>query len=250
MVGISCQTQEICSTQSLIVMFPIFCACAFEGRFGGIDFSSSVWGSVSFLRYKRRLTIYYRFLQLRSLALPFTVMEWALPPVPRSAAAAAASARKSTLLYRDRPTIASAVAAANAPLLSPTSPSTSGKWQFWLLFWLLLSHWIGIWYQNQWSAHLVASWEMFLEFLFVLLSMHHGAREDMEFSTVWTLGLPVVQPVTSVSTIDPLGCGCCMKNTCRFTSRVRVCRKLCICSGQWFPRCFWDARKAGSWLQV
>jgi hypothetical protein len=64
---------------------------------------------------------------LRSLALPFTVMEWALPPVPRSAAAAAASARKSTLLYRDRPTIASAVAAANAPLLSPTSSSTSGK---------------------------------------------------------------------------------------------------------------------------
>jgi hypothetical protein len=82
---------------------------------------------VSFLRYKRRLTISYWFLQLRSLALPFTVMEWALPPVPRSAAAAAASARKSTLLYRDRPTIASAVAAANAPLLSPTSSSTSGK---------------------------------------------------------------------------------------------------------------------------
>lgn len=66
---------------------------------------------------------------LRSLALPFTVMEWALPPVPRSAAAAAASARKSTLLYRDRPTIASAVAAANAPLLSPTSPSTSDSLQ-------------------------------------------------------------------------------------------------------------------------
>jgi len=78
---------------------------------------------------------------------------------------------------------------------------------------------------------------MFLEFLLVLLSMHHGAREDMDFSTTWTLGLPVVQPLTSVSAIDPLGCGCCMKNTCRFTSRVRVCRKLCICSGQWFPRC-------------
>ncbi len=78
---------------------------------------------------------------------------------------------------------------------------------------------------------------MFLEFLLVLLSMHHGAREDMDFSTVWTLGLPVVQPLTSVSAIDRLGCGCCMKNTCRFTSRVRVCRKLCICSGQWFPRC-------------
>lgn len=58
-----------------------------------------------------------RGVQVRSLALPFTVMEWALPPVPKAALAAANSwAKRSSL---ERPTIASAVAAANA------SPSTS-----------------------------------------------------------------------------------------------------------------------------
>lgn len=42
------------------------------------------------------------------------VMEWALPPAPKSANASAAWARKS-VQFKDRPTIASAAAAANAP---------------------------------------------------------------------------------------------------------------------------------------
>ncbi|KAJ7557212.1 hypothetical protein O6H91_05G117000 [Diphasiastrum complanatum] len=56
---------------------------------------------------------------LRSLALPFTVMEWALPPAPRtSASSQSIASRRSSLAYRERPTIASTVAAANAPQVS------------------------------------------------------------------------------------------------------------------------------------
>ena len=48
--------------------------------------------------------------------MPFMVMEWALPPAPKSANATASAgwARKS-VQFKDRPTIASAAAAANAP---------------------------------------------------------------------------------------------------------------------------------------
>ncbi|BFI33782.1 hypothetical protein AXG93_59s1230 [Marchantia polymorpha subsp. ruderalis] len=53
---------------------------------------------------------------LRSLALPFTVMEWALPPAPRSSAAhkVSVSARKPSLFYSTPPTIASTAASMNA----------------------------------------------------------------------------------------------------------------------------------------
>jgi hypothetical protein len=54
-------------------------------------------------------------LKVRSLALPFTVMEWALPPAPKAAAAAANSWAKKSSMMKERPTIASAAAAANAP---------------------------------------------------------------------------------------------------------------------------------------
>ena len=58
-------------------------------------------------------------LKVRSLALPFTVMEWALPPAPKAAAAAANSWAKKSSMMKERPTIASAAAAANAPPLNP-----------------------------------------------------------------------------------------------------------------------------------
>lgn len=53
---------------------------------------------------------------LRSLALPFTVMEWALPPAPKvSVSSQPLSTWRTSLFYKERPTIASTVAAANAP---------------------------------------------------------------------------------------------------------------------------------------
>ncbi|XP_024388450.1 uncharacterized protein [Physcomitrium patens] len=55
---------------------------------------------------------------IRSVALPFTVMEWALPPAPKAAAAAAASWGKKTAMMKERPTIASAAASASAPIIS------------------------------------------------------------------------------------------------------------------------------------
>ncbi|XP_024526780.1 WD repeat-containing protein 11 [Selaginella moellendorffii] len=51
---------------------------------------------------------------LRSLALPFTVMEWALPPAPKPSDPPQLPSHRPSLAYRERPTIASTVAAANA----------------------------------------------------------------------------------------------------------------------------------------
>lgn len=59
---------------------------------------------------------------LRSLALPFTVMEWALPPVPKPPQKG--FSRQSSFFSKERPTIASTVAAASAQSTSD-SKSTS-----------------------------------------------------------------------------------------------------------------------------
>eukprot|EP01018_Ginkgo_biloba_P039533 Gb_06602 [translate_table: standard] len=59
---------------------------------------------------------------LRSLALPFTVMEWALPPVPKPPKKG--SSRQS-LFAKERPTIASTVAAASANSSSADSRSAT-----------------------------------------------------------------------------------------------------------------------------
>lgn len=59
---------------------------------------------------------------LRSLALPFTVMEWALPPVPKPPQKG--YSRQSSFFSKERPTIASTVAAASAQSTSD-SKSTS-----------------------------------------------------------------------------------------------------------------------------
>lgn len=59
---------------------------------------------------------------LRSLALPFTVMEWALPPVPKPPQKG--FSRQQSFFSKERPTIASTVAAASAQSTSD-SKSTS-----------------------------------------------------------------------------------------------------------------------------
>ncbi|KAL2631416.1 hypothetical protein R1flu_016102 [Riccia fluitans] len=58
---------------------------------------------------------------LRSFALSFTVMEWALPPAPRPVATprSSVSARKPTGFYSTPPTIASTAASATAAALPP-----------------------------------------------------------------------------------------------------------------------------------
>ncbi|MCO5563310.1 hypothetical protein L7F22_016950 [Adiantum nelumboides] len=66
-------------------------------------------------------------LQLRSLALPFTAMEWALPPAPKLNTSLQTSSWRSSLFYKDRPTIASTIAAANAPSPVPARVSESGS---------------------------------------------------------------------------------------------------------------------------
>lgn len=68
---------------------------------------------------------------LRSLALPFTVMEWALPPAPKVNVASqpSSSTWRTSLFYKERPTIASTVAAANAPSVIASRPSDSGSGQ-------------------------------------------------------------------------------------------------------------------------
>lgn len=66
-------------------------------------------------------------MQLRSLALPFTAMEWALPPAPKvNASSQPSSSWRSSLFYKERPTIASTIAAANAPSVVPAGVSESG----------------------------------------------------------------------------------------------------------------------------
>ncbi|KAL3689312.1 hypothetical protein R1sor_015621 [Riccia sorocarpa] len=61
---------------------------------------------------------------LRSLALPFMVVEWALPPAPRPAASprSSVSARKATGSFSTPPTIASMAASATASALPPKPP--------------------------------------------------------------------------------------------------------------------------------
>lgn len=72
-----------------------------------------------YIRYKSISDDKFLGVKVRSLALPFTVMEWALPPAPKAAAAAANSWAKKSSMMKERPTIASAVAAANAPPSNP-----------------------------------------------------------------------------------------------------------------------------------
>ncbi|CAM6125774.1 unnamed protein product [Calypogeia fissa] len=65
---------------------------------------------------------------LRSLALPFTVMEWALPPAPRSPASSTSASSKKTalsLFYSSPPTIASTAAAAAASAAAIPAPQSS-----------------------------------------------------------------------------------------------------------------------------
>ncbi|KAI5069331.1 hypothetical protein GOP47_0015632 [Adiantum capillus-veneris] len=65
---------------------------------------------------------------LRSLALPFTVMEWALPPAPKvDTSLQTSSSWRTSLFYKDRPTIASTIAAANAPSPAPTRVPEPGS---------------------------------------------------------------------------------------------------------------------------
>eukprot|EP00250_Pteridium_aquilinum_P015429 c22572_g1_i1 orf=475-4656(+) len=67
---------------------------------------------------------------LRSLALPFTAMEWALPPAPKVPVSSQPSPSwRTSLFYKERPTIASTVAAANAPSVAHARVSEPGTEQ-------------------------------------------------------------------------------------------------------------------------
>lgn len=54
-------------------------------------------------------------------------MEWALPPAPKAAAATASTWAKKSSMAKERPTIAAAVAAANA---TPSSPAAGNLHYF------------------------------------------------------------------------------------------------------------------------
>ncbi|KAH7442491.1 hypothetical protein KP509_03G091500 [Ceratopteris richardii] len=65
---------------------------------------------------------------LRSLALPFTVMEWALPPAPKiKTPSQTSSSWRSSLFYKERPSMASTVTAMNVLPSSPASDSGSDQ---------------------------------------------------------------------------------------------------------------------------